>query len=73
MAELGRENLTTYETTFAGEVDFTNVVFKEDVNIGDIVTIENTVLGIAFSSRIIEIIESIDASGKYSIIPTFGS
>lgn len=73
LAELGRENLTTYETTFAGEANFTSVNYKEDVNIGDICTIENTNLGVAFSARIIEIIESVDASGKYSIIPTFGT
>lgn len=72
LAELGRENLTTYETTFGGEVNFNNIVFKEDVNIGDIVSIENTNLGLTFSARIIEVIESVDASGKYSIIPTFG-
>ncbi len=72
LAELGREKLTTYETTFGGEVDFTNINFKTDINLGDICTIENTKLGIVFSARIIEVIESIDASGKYQIIPTFG-
>ena len=73
LAELGRENLTTYETTFGGQVNFTNIQFKTDVNLGDICTIENTDLGVAFSARIIEVIESVDASGKYSIIPTFGT
>lgn len=73
LAELGRANLTTYESTFGGEANFSGINYKTDVNIGDIVTIENTRLGIALNARIIEIIESIDASGKYSIIPTFGS
>ena len=71
LAELGRENLTTYETTFAGEVNFNNIRYKIDVNIGDICTIENTGIGFAVSARIIEVIESIDSSGKYTIIPTF--
>lgn len=72
LAEAGKENLTSYETTFASDVDFTNVKFKEEVNIGDIVTIENSKLGAYFNVRIIEVIESIGEDGKYSIIPTFG-
>lgn len=73
LAEAGKENLTSYETKFAGQVDFNNVIFKEDIFLGDIVTIENTKLDKYFNSRIIEVIESIDESGKYSIIPTFGT
>ena len=73
LAEAGRQNLTTYETTFAGEIDFSNVGYKTLINLGDICTIENTKLGTAFSARIIEIIESVDESGKYSVIPTFGN
>ena len=73
LAEAGKENLTTYETTFAGEADFTNIEFKSEVNVGDICTIENKKLGKYFNARIIEVIENIDESGKYSIIPTFGT
>lgn len=73
LAENGRADLTTYEATFAGEVNFNNVKFKEDVNIGDIVTIESKALGYQMAARIIEIIESVDASGAYSVIPTFGN
>lgn len=73
LAEDGRADLTTYNTTFAGEVNFNNVVFKEDVNIGDICTIESKALGLNIAARIIEVIESIDASGAYSVIPTFGT
>ena len=73
LAEAGKENLTSYETKFAGQVDFNNVKFKEDIFLGDICTIENSKLGKSFNTRIIEIIESIDESGKYSIIPTFGT
>lgn len=73
LQEDGRSDLTTYETTFAGEVNFNTVKYKVDVDIGDICTIENTDLGINFNARIIEVIESIDATGKYTIIPTFGT
>lgn len=73
LAEGGRASLTSYETTFGGEVNFNSVKFKEDVNIGDLVTIENKSLGLTLTARIIEVIESIDASGAYSIIPTFGT
>ena len=73
LAESGRASLTTYESTFAGQVNFTAIKFKEDVNIGDIVTIESKTLGYMLAARIIEVIESIDSSGAYSVIPTFGS
>ena len=73
LAEDGRASLTTYESTFAGEVNFTAINFKEDVDIGDIVTIESKALGYKLAARIIEVIESVDASGAYQVIPTFGS
>ena len=72
LAEAGRASLTTYLTKFAGEVNFSNLEYKQDVDIGDICVIEDTDLGVSINARIIEIIESIDESGKYSIIPTFG-
>ena len=73
LAEGGRASLTTYESTFAGEVNFNNIAFKTDVDIGDIVTIESKALGYQITARIIEIIESIDAAGAYEVIPTFGN
>lgn len=72
LAEEGRKSLTNYETKFAGSVDFNNVKFREDVNIGDIVTIEYKELNFEFNVRIIEVIESVGEDGKYNIIPTFG-
>lgn len=72
LAELGKENFTPYELTFGGEVIFTAIEFKKDVNIGDIVVIQDSRSGNAVSARIIEVIESISESGAYSIIPTFG-
>ena len=73
LAEDGRASLTAYETTFAGEVNFNTIEFKTDVDIGDIVTIESKALGYQMAARIIEVIESIDASGAYTVIPTFGN
>lgn len=73
LAEIGRENLTAYTVTLSGEVDSRNVKFGEDVDIGDIVTIENKSIGYYTNVRIIELIESVDSSGMHSIIPTFGS
>ncbi len=72
LAESGRENLTVRDINFAADVNFESIVYKKDVNIGDICSIEDTRLGVAFAARIIEVIESVDASGKYTIIPTFG-
>lgn len=73
LGEIGRENLTAYTLTFSGEINSINIQFGVNVNIGDIVTIENSELGLSSSVRIIELIESVDASGRYSIIPTFGT
>lgn len=72
LAEDGRMDLTTYTVTFAGECDSTNIHFGVDVNVGDLVTIENSILGLTSTVRIIELIESVSATGAYSIIPTFG-
>ena len=72
MQEEGLEQLTTITAAFDGEVYFENIKYKEDVNIGDIVSIENKKWGVYINSRLIEVIESVDESGKYSIVPTFG-
>ena len=72
LAEDGRMDLTTYTVTFAGECDSSNIHFGVDVNVGDIVQIENSILGLTSTVRIIELIESVNAAGAYSIIPTFG-
>lgn len=68
----GMESMTTYTRAFSGEVDFESVKYKEDINIGDLCVIQNTKWGIYVNARLIEVIESIDESGKYTINPTFG-
>jgi hypothetical protein len=68
----GLESMTTYTRAFSGEVDFESVKYKEDINIGDLCVIQNTKWGIYVNARLIEVIESIDESGKYTINPTFG-
>ena len=72
LAEEGREDLTEYTTAFSGVVDFINVVYGVDVFMGDICTVENSKLGKYVNARLVEVIESIDESGKYTILPTFG-
>ena len=66
------QNITTFTSAFTGKVDFSNVKYKEDVNVGDIVTITNTKWGIHINSRLVEVIESVSESGAYSITPSFG-
>lgn len=70
--EDGLESITEYTTAFAGTVYFGNITWKTDVNIGDICTIENSRWGISINSRLVEVIESMNEAGEYSIIPTFG-
>ena len=63
------ENVIT--SAFEGELETTNTfVYKRDWNVGDVVQIENE-YGMTATSRIIEVIENEDTSGKH-LIPTFG-
>lgn len=66
------ENITTFTSAFAGEVDFSNVKYGTDINIGDICTIKNTRWGIMMNTRLVEVIESISETGAYTITPSFG-
>ena len=72
LAESGKESITAYTVAFTGNVYFDNIRYKTDVGIGDICVIENTNWGIYIYSRLVEVIESVDETGKYTITPTFG-
>lgn len=72
LREEGKESLSQFTQLFTGTVYFINVEYGKDVQLGDICVIENSRWGIAISSRLIEVIESISESGEYSILPTFG-
>lgn len=72
LKESGRESLTTYTTAFTGVVSFDNIVYKQDVFLGDLCVIANKKWGLYINSRLVEVIESIDESGAYSITPSFG-
>lgn len=72
LKQRGLEKLseTAVVTSFDGEIE-TTVLYKlyEDFNLGDVVSVK-TKYGVVSTPRIVEIIESEDASGHY-IIPTF--
>ena len=68
----GKEYFTEFTAAFTGNVYFNNIEYRTDVNVGDICTIENSKWGIHINSRLVEVIESVNESGQYSIIPTFG-
>ena len=72
LSELAKEQFTTYETKTSGEVNFQFLEYGTDINIGDLVSIIDETVGLNTTVRIIEVIESIDASGMYQLIPTFG-
>lgn len=72
LTEEGLENITQYTEAFTGVVDFNNVTYKKDVFMGDVCSIENTKMGVYINARLVEIIESRDETGQYTIIPTFG-
>lgn len=72
LLEEGKEQCSPYKEVFSGVVEFNNVVYQRDVFMGDICSIENSKMGIYINARLIEVIESIDEAGLYSIVPTFG-
>lgn len=72
LTERGYEKLKEHSITqaFSGEVEpSTTYKYKDDYNLGDIVTIE-TLYGISAHPRIVEIIENWDETG-YKVVPTF--
>lgn len=72
LREAGLEQLTSITQAFTGTVYFDNIVYKQDVNIGDICTIENARWGMYINARLVEVIESVNEAGEYSIVPSFG-
>ena len=72
LVEYGKQSLTTYTTSFTGTVYFDNIVYKEDINVGDLCVIENSRWGIYMNARLVEVIESVDEAGQYTITPSFG-
>ena len=70
---LGLAEVTNYTTAFSGEVDFSSIMQGNEVDIGDICTIQNSRWGMYVNSRVVEIIESVGEDGTYTVIPTFGS
>lgn len=74
LRERGNEDLSEFSNNelFDGEADTTTqYVLNRDVFLGDVVQIEND-YGINASTRILEVIESEDASGE-KVIPTFST
>lgn len=72
LKESGLENITMFTSSFTGKVYFDNIEYRKDVNIGDVCVIENARWGVYINTRLVEVIESVDEAGKYSVTPTFG-
>lgn len=72
LKESGRESMTTYTTAFTGTVSFNNIEYKQDLFLGDMCVIANKKWGLYINTRLVEVIESVDESGTYSITPSFG-
>lgn len=71
LKDRGYPALHNTDIKLSGKVNFNMLEYRQDVDIGDIVTIELAPLSKSYDARIIEVIESIDSSGAYSITPTF--
>lgn len=71
LEESGKESLTQFTKAFTGEVYFGSVVYRQDINLGDLCVIENSRWGLSVNARLVEVVESVSESGAYSITPTF--
>ena len=72
LKEAGKESVTKYTTAFTGKVYFENIKYKTDIGLGDLCVIQNSNWGIYINTRLVEVIESVDETGAYTITPTFG-
>jgi uncharacterized protein YlzI (FlbEa/FlbD family) len=72
LLEEASEDITVVKEAIAGRVDFSNIVYREDVFLGDIVTVKCEAWGIEMNPRLIEVIESTDETGMHTFTPTFG-
>lgn len=66
-----KEHFKDITKGFNAEVDFSTYKYREEVDIGDLVYISKESWGIAQTARVVEVIESMDSSGTYTIVPTF--
>lgn len=66
-----KENFKEAVNGFNAEVDFSTYRYREEVDIGDLVYINKTSWGIGAIARVVEVIESMDSSGVYTVVPTF--
>lgn len=72
LAAAGRSAWTSYAVAFQGIAQFGEVRYNEDVFLGDLVQVESTSWGLSMKARLVEVIESVDETGAYTIMPTFG-
>ena len=72
LENIGSDYITNYTSSFSGSVLFDSYKFREDVDVGDICVIECSDSGLSFEAGLMEVIESVDESGKYSAQPSFG-
>lgn len=72
LEKIGSDYITNYTSSFSGSVLFDSYKFRTDVDVGDICVIESSEWGLSFKARLMEVIEAVDESGKYSAQPSFG-
>lgn len=72
LQEAGKEEITSYTVAFTGIATFGQYKYKQDVNVGDLVVVQYKSWGISLKARLMEVIESVDETGRHTIMPTFG-
>lgn len=71
LRQAGLEEISNISTGFSGDVSLDGMAYGRDVKVGDICTIQNDDWNVHINSRLVEVIESIDESGRYAISPSF--
>lgn len=71
LLEQGLEAITKVMAALGGEAILNNYKYRQDFNVGDIVTVEVPTWQLTANVRIIEVIESVSEGGTTSVIPTF--
>lgn len=72
LRERGLDALTFYTTAFSANVYLPAGSYRTSLNLGDLVTVQNTRWGLTVTARLVEVTEILDETGAYTIRPTFG-
>lgn len=72
LRQRGLEALTEYTAALSADVYLPAGAYRSTISLGDLATIEHTGWGLRLKARLVEVIETVDEAGAYTLRPTFG-